>query len=42
MWKAIIILKTKLKKYIKKGQKVQEYEANACGTKKVKNNQNSF
>ena len=41
IWKATIILKTKLKKYMKKREKSQEQEANFCGTK-VKNHQNFF
>ena len=39
--KATILLKTKLKKHMKKRQKVQEKESNTCGRKKVKNHQNS-
>ena len=39
--KATILLKTKLKKHMKKRQKAQEKEPNACGRKKVKNHPNS-
>lgn len=35
--KVSLILKIKLRKYMKKSQKAQEQEANDCGTKKVKN-----
>ena len=42
IWKAITILKIKLKKYMKKLQKAREEEANRCGMEKVKNRTKFF
>ena len=42
IWKTTVILKIKLKNYMKKRQKAKEKEANVCSTKKVRNHQNSL